>query len=683
VSHIQIQLARGTTAQLATYTGPVGEINVNTDDWSLVVQDGSTAGGARSFGSLAMLADGLPLMDGTAFRGSNNNAARSDHIHPTDTTRAPLTNPVFLGGVTLPGDPTSALQAATKRYVDNLSSGLNIKSSTKAATTANITLSGAQTIDGISIVATDRVLVKNQTTTADNGIYVAAAGAWSRSTDMDAWTEVPGANVWVEQGTVNANRSYVCTSTAGGTLGSTAITWSLFGGSGVFAPIDSPALTGVPTSTTPGTSDNTTKIATTAFVKAQNYVTGGPYLALTGGQLTGAVTNAGSLPASVYSGSILTVDLSVGNIGFNLHVNSAATQWLHTSGSGSGALFTYDTTNNKFIWYQVGAGAVGTAVPAFNTLAQLNNAGNLALYSVSAAGAVDTPIYYTNGSGLASSNTSYNFFYDRSSSIALLLGGTGSSTNYYRNSTHVFGLRDGASDHSYIGSSGEIVSNSYYSNIGRIITRGVNNPSLCVYNQAAGSARGWFMAADASFYFGSMDGAGNYVGGTGMQFNVNNWMTVYGLGISYLTMAYGSANWIAFGWGTYPGFPGHVAVSVDNGGAAYPISSASDARLKTNINNSTFDNLRMLNSISLKEFRWADISHPTKLKEAKENTNFDMKRVGVIAQQVYEIFPEGVVEGDDFEHKLGRVWTLDHNVMIAALIGGIQQLTERIEKLEE
>ena len=132
-------------------------------------------------------------------------------------------------------DPASAQDAATKNYVDSLAQGLDVKGSVKAATTANITLSGAQTIDGVSITTGDRVLVKNQSTTANNGIYVAASGSWTRSTDMDAWTEFPGAFTFVEQGTTNADTGWVCTSDTGGTINSTAVTWAQFSGAGTYS----------------------------------------------------------------------------------------------------------------------------------------------------------------------------------------------------------------------------------------------------------------------------------------------------------------------------------------------------------------------------------------------------------------------------------------------------------------
>jgi hypothetical protein len=126
-------------------------------------------------------------------------------------------------------------QQSTKAYIaaqinSNLA-GLNWKQSVKCATTANITLSGAQTIDGISAVAADRVLVKNQSSAGQNGIYIVAAGAWTRATDNDSTAEMQNAVVSVDQGTTNADTSWRQSADAV-TVGSSSVTWVSFGASG-------------------------------------------------------------------------------------------------------------------------------------------------------------------------------------------------------------------------------------------------------------------------------------------------------------------------------------------------------------------------------------------------------------------------------------------------------------------
>jgi hypothetical protein len=95
-------------------------------------------------------------------------------------------------------------------------------------------LSGLQTIDTYTTLAGDRVLVKNQTAQAENGIYIAGAGAWTRATDMDVWAEVPGAYTVILNGSANINTGWVSNSADTGTINVTAITFVQFSGTGTY-----------------------------------------------------------------------------------------------------------------------------------------------------------------------------------------------------------------------------------------------------------------------------------------------------------------------------------------------------------------------------------------------------------------------------------------------------------------
>jgi hypothetical protein len=127
-------------------------------------------------------------------------------------------------------DPTANQDSATMSYVLGQTRALNAKPSVKAATTANITRSTPQTIDGIALIAGDRCLVKNQTNPQENGIYTVASGVWQRVPDMDIWTEIPSAFTFVEEGTVNKDTGWLSLADQGGTLNTTAINWKPFTG---------------------------------------------------------------------------------------------------------------------------------------------------------------------------------------------------------------------------------------------------------------------------------------------------------------------------------------------------------------------------------------------------------------------------------------------------------------------
>lgn len=110
--------------------------------------------------------------------------------------------------------------------LDGLSSSTAVKGPCRVATTANITLSGTQTIDGVSVVADDRVLVKDQSTASENGIYVASASTWRRSKDFDSIRDVKkGTRVYITDGTTHANAVWSVSSSNPINVGTDSITF--------------------------------------------------------------------------------------------------------------------------------------------------------------------------------------------------------------------------------------------------------------------------------------------------------------------------------------------------------------------------------------------------------------------------------------------------------------------------
>ncbi|WP_241768649.1 phage tail protein [Pseudomonas brassicacearum] len=170
--------------------------------------------------------------------------------------------------VTLLIDDTvvKATRAWVASYVADELAKLDRKQSVRVATTANIVLSGAQAIDGIAVIAGNRVLVKSQTLAKDNGIYVAANGAWVRAKDADASAEVTsGLIVSVEEGATLGNTIWQLITDGVIVLGTTALAFQNI--TQGFAPLNSAALLGVPTAPTAPVSTNNQQLATTAFVQ--------------------------------------------------------------------------------------------------------------------------------------------------------------------------------------------------------------------------------------------------------------------------------------------------------------------------------------------------------------------------------------------------------------------------------
>jgi len=271
-----------------------------------------------------------------------------------DYFSAPISGVATLTSGTIAATPVNPLDITNKAYVDAVAQGLDIKDSVVASTTGNITLSGTQTVDGIALVAGDRCLVKNQTATADNGIYVVAASAWARSDDMSTWAQVPGAFTFIETGTTLADTGWVCTSNAGGTIGVTAINFTQFSGGSSYTAGTGLTLTGSVFSLTNPVAINLggTAGTSTPIAGAVPYGTGTAY-AFTAAGTTGQVLTSATAGAPTwttpFAGITVTDDTTTN-----------ATRYPLLSSVTTGTITGNNTSSTK-LSFNPGTGVLSTA----------------------------------------------------------------------------------------------------------------------------------------------------------------------------------------------------------------------------------------------------------------------------------------------------------------------------------
>ena len=243
---------------------------------------------------------------------------------------------------TISTTPSGDTDIANKGYVDSVAQGLDVKASCVYSTTANITLSGLGTQGGgdwtSSLTAGDRILVKNQSSSQFNGIYVASSTTWARSKDMDVWAEVPSAFTFIESGTTLADTGWVCTSNQGGTIDVTPITWSQFSGAGSYLAGTGLTLTGNTFSIT------NTGVTAAAYGSASQV---GTFTVNAQGQLTlASSTNIAIAATQITSGTIDTARLSgsySGITGVGTLTNLSVTNTITGSISGNAATATSAT----------------------------------------------------------------------------------------------------------------------------------------------------------------------------------------------------------------------------------------------------------------------------------------------------------------------------------------------------
>jgi len=246
---------------------------------------------------------------------------------------------------------------------------LSVKDAVRAATTAsNITLSGLQTIDSVSLVANDRVLVKNQSIQSENGIYVVASGSWARATDADAGSsEITGGTfLFVQEGTLNADTGWVCTNDGVVLVGTTALTFTQFSGAGQVI-----AGTGL---TKTGNSIDVIGTANRITVNADSIDIAGNYAGQSTITTLGAI-NTGTWSATTvavaYGGTGVTTSTGTGSVVLNtspaLTTPTLTSPTLITPALGTPASGNFST--GTFTWPTFNQNTTGTAAGLSATLA--------------------------------------------------------------------------------------------------------------------------------------------------------------------------------------------------------------------------------------------------------------------------------------------------------------------------
>lgn len=334
-----------------------------------------------------------PIQSGLTITNSTINSTSIGLITPSSGVFTNISTTT--GSIsTTPSNPTDLVN---KNYVDMFVQGYAIKAECQVATTGNITLSGLQTIDGYTTLANDRVLVKNQTTSAQNGIYVASTGAWARSSDANTWNSLISAFTFIMNGTTQQNSGWVCTITSGGTLGTTPVTWSqlasaasYFAGTGLTLSSYTFSITPVGTSGTYGSASSVPVFVTNASGQVSSVTN--TTISIAPSQINATIPNSG-LTNSTISGIALGSNLANLTAGTNITFSSGTTY------NGSSAI----TINASSTMVYPGAGIPNSTGSAWGTSYSTTGSGTVVALATSPT--FVTPILGTPQSGNFSTGT--------------------------------------------------------------------------------------------------------------------------------------------------------------------------------------------------------------------------------------------------------------------------------------
>jgi len=342
-----------------------------------------------------------PIQSGLTITNSTINSTTIGALVPSTA--------VFSSGQ-INATPVGSTDITNKLYVDSVAAGLSWKAPVAVATTANITLSGLQTIDTYTTLAGDRVLVKNQTNAALNGLYIASSGTWAYAPDGNTWNQYVGAITFVEYGS-QKNGAFYCSAQPGGTLGTTALNWASFSVSATYTAGTGLTLTGYVFSiTNTGVSANTygsasavpviavnaqgqiTSATTTTIAIANTQVSGlgtmstqnANGVAITGGTIDGTTiggTTAGAVTATTFTGA----GTGLTGTASSLSIGGTAAKATNIAGGAAGSV-PYQSGANTTVFLAAGtngqvltlaSGVPSWATPTTGTVTSVSGTGTV------------------------------------------------------------------------------------------------------------------------------------------------------------------------------------------------------------------------------------------------------------------------------------------------------------------
>jgi hypothetical protein len=307
----------------------------------------------------------------------NNATITNSTINSTTIGATTPSTGVFTNIATTTGSitavPVNSTDIVNKLYADTLALGISWKEPAQAATTTNITLSGLQTVDGVTLVAGNIVLVKNQSNSAQNGIYVASSGAWSYAPGSTTWAQYVGAFIFVDGGGQSGSLWYNLAQ-PGGTLGTTPMTWSNFSTSGVYTAGTGLTLTGtafgITNTTVTANSYGSASSVPTYTVNAQGQLTAASNtaIAINGNQITSGTVGSSYISGS-YTGITGVGTLTAGT--WNASVIGATYGGTGVAGTLTGVLYgngssAHTVATGSQIASAIGSTAVTNATNATN-----------------------------------------------------------------------------------------------------------------------------------------------------------------------------------------------------------------------------------------------------------------------------------------------------------------------------